>query len=186
MYVSIAWDPGTEDPHTLYGEPTLPLALYPGGSMGHTPPPLCPQTLPPVPGPWGPCLHAQVNTQSHAGLPPVHLLRGPPRERALQTGRQGAAWLEPGPAGWVCTCGSLVSCGPQCQTEDEGWARVCTLPPVPRCWGQTWGMCARMCTRVDVHTEAWISVCTPMSEYAHACVYVGMCMCTHVHVRNTK
>lgn len=67
---------------------------------------------------------------------------------------------------------------------DRRWrvgTSLCPLPPAPRCWGQTWGMCARMCTRVDVHTEAWISVCMPMSEYAHSCVYVA-CVCAHVYM----
>lgn len=159
MYVSVAWDPGTKDPHTLCGEPTLPLALRPGGSMGHTPPPLCPQTLPPVPGPWGPCLHTQVHTQSHAGLPPVHLLREPPRKRALQKGRQRAAWLESGPAGWVSTCGSLVSCGPQCRTEGGGWARVSVHCPQPPDAGGRPGACVHACVHVWMCTRRHGSLC---------------------------
>ena len=176
MYVRVTWDSGTEDPHTLYAEPTRLLALPPGGSTGHTPLPLCPQTLPPIPGPRGPCLRARVHAQSCAGLPPVHLLRGPPCERAPQKGRQRAAGLELGPAGWVSTCGSFVSCGPQYRTEDGMGTSLCPLSPTPRCWGQTWCVCACVCTRVGVHTEACLSVCMP--ECARTC----LCLCGHVCV----
>ena len=145
MYVSVTWNLGTEDPHTLYVEPTLLLALPPGGSTGHTPPPLCPQTLPPVPGPRGPCLCARVHAQSCAGLPPVHLLRGPPRERAPRRAIKGQQGWNLGqqagcpPVGALCPAGHSAG-------QKTGWARVCPLSPTPRCWRQTWRVCACMCT----------------------------------------
>ena len=176
MYVSVAWDPGTEDPHTLCAEPTSLLALPPGGSTGHTPLPLCPQTLPPIPGPQGPCLRARVHAQSCAGLPPVHLLRGSPRERAPQKGHQRAAGLELGPAGWVSTCGSLMSCGPQYRTEDGMGTSLCPLSPTPRCWGRP-GACVHACVHMWVCTRRHAPLCMP--ECARTCLCICMHVCVH-------
>ena len=71
---------------------------------------------------------------------------------------------------------------------DRGWRVGTSLStaPSPQMLGADLGhVCTHVYT-VDVHMEAWISVCMPMSEYAHACISVGMCMCTRVHVRTTK
>ena len=161
MYVSIAWDPGTEDPHTLYGEPTLPVALYPGGSMGHNPPPLCPQTLPPVPGPWGPCLHARVHTRSHAGLPPVHLLRGPPCERAPQKGRQGQHGWNLGQQAGCARVGASCRAGLSARQRMEGGHESVHCPQSPDAGGRP-GACVHAC----VHC---------------GCAHGGMDLCVHAY-----